>query len=160
MKSHPYIFAKPYGYRVLIERPGLTYSAFVRYRTVNCKGQRPPPPITAAEQSAALTKAIALRDQFLAAHGTYSRSNTGHRGISETVKWSGGRPYPSFQCNYHRTHRARFYFSTLTERDQALRQAISWRKTLDAETVSPSPRRESASDGEMAGVRCLNTQTS
>lgn len=128
MTKEPNIYAREHGYRIVIERPGISYSAHVAYRTASRQGQRNAPDITAAEKSTALAKAITLRNRFLAAHKAYTRSNTGHAGISETVKWSRGRPYPSFQCNHNRNHRARFYFSTLGERDKALQSAITWRQ--------------------------------
>jgi len=126
MKIAQNIYEIPYGYRVLISRPGIKFDVFIRFGKVGGRTSAKP---------AALARAIAERDRFLALHGrTYSgqqpRSNTGISGISEVTKWFHNRPLDCFQVTIARSqriHPKRFAFRHAAGREPALRAAIAWR---------------------------------
>jgi hypothetical protein len=75
MKGYLHISAHKYGYHVVIERLGITYAAFVRYRAVSAQGRKNLPPPTAKEKAAALAKAVQLRDEFAAEEKQMKRSS-------------------------------------------------------------------------------------
>lgn len=119
------IYEIPYGFRVIIHRPELTYRAFVKFGD---------------DRAAALKKAQALRDEFFAVHGEFGisgqrpRSNTGISGISEQTKWFHGQPKQCFQvtCGHPKKGMRRFYYQTFAGRELALNRAVAHRQKLEA----------------------------
>lgn len=110
------------GYIIRVRRKFISYQAFTRD----------------------LSQAIRLRDKFLAQggqvfrHKTYtitkSRSNTGHVGIVEMIKWVRYNPRYCFSVTWQREWRRRrklFYFGPRCRtREQALRKAIAFRSIV------------------------------
>lgn len=121
-----HIYPHPDGWIVRVIRQGIRYSAFIAHGT---------------DRAAALRKAKATRDEFIRIHGAKTtlgpRSNTGLLGITEVIKWSHGKPQTCFQvtCGDPRQNTRRFSFTTISQRDKALAEAIACRKKLEAAHV-------------------------
>ena len=117
-----HIYPHPDGWIVKVTRAGIRYQAFVAH---------------GADRPAALKKAKATRDEFIRIHGEHHvippRSNTGLLGITETTKWSHGKPKPCFQVTLgdprHSTRR--FNYTTFGQRETALQKAIAHRRKLE-----------------------------
>lgn len=123
-----HIFPHAAGYRVRVIRGAVKLEAYL-----------PASPT-------ALAEAIQIRDRFLIAAGptlpklvkTYTaasrrRSNTGHPGISETMKWVRYRPIYCFTVYLGKKHRPqmkRVYFGQNLTRHEALKKAIAIRASV------------------------------
>jgi hypothetical protein len=113
------------GWLVQVKRSGIKYQAFFGY---------------GPDRAASLQRAIAERDRFYDLYGRYAtghkpRSNTGLCGISETTKWSHGRPYECFSVSFQRgaVGMKRFRYRTPGDRSRALRDAVAYRARLSGE---------------------------
>ena len=122
------IFEIPYGWRVIIIRPGIKFDAFFKFGD---------------DKAAALQRAIAGRDRFLDLHGRSTsgqavRSNTGIAGVCETTKWHHGRPYECFQVTkgHPRNGIRKFYYYGIAERKRAFRRAVAFRARLAGEDAA------------------------
>lgn len=178
MRTLPrHISAHPDGWLVRVERGGVRYQAFVRYTY----GATSPAPASSPggedtgeggpqTPSAALTRALQLRDRFLRItaevhanrHRLKGKSNTGWSGISETSNWRDNRPYPCFAVSWQvrrpntrgQTGKAcfarkmkRFCYGPKCSRERALQLAIECRLKmvgLDRGSVTRSNARTSA----------------
>jgi hypothetical protein len=124
----PYIYNHPDGLLVRIRRHGVLCQVFLRWATPD-----------------ALARAIQLRDRFLAlANNATPRvlSNTGIRGISETVRWYHSKPYEAFAVRWaegpppnNRGSRV-FTYRACGGREQALRAAVALRARMTGETIT------------------------
>ena len=124
-----YVTEQADGFRVGITRGKMRFRAYV-----------------SKSKPGALEEAVRIRDQFLAAAGpvlvptTHALpadggriSNTGIRGITETVKWTRYRPHPCFWVSLGaRTKRfKRIYYGPKSRtREQALRIAVAIRSSF------------------------------
>lgn len=134
------ITAHPDGWLVQVTRSGIKYQAYFAY---------------GKDRAAALQRAIAERERFFDLYGRYvtghkPRSNTGIAGISETTKWSHGKPYETFSVSFKRgaVGMKRFRYRTLGDRSRALRKAIAYRARIAgedfAELLKQSEKMEAA----------------
>ena len=120
-----HIYQDPYGYRLEIVRNQVTFRSYVRFGD---------------DRAAALKKIVAIRDDYLSkAEVLRGRSNTGVAGVSELAHWTGGRPRQCFQVtsgspgpNWMR----RFFYTTLTGRQRALRRAVAHRARRTGENLT------------------------
>ena len=114
-----------YGYRVVIDRGGIKLDSFVRF---------------GEDRRAALAKAIAIRDEFLAEHARWKgRSNTGVAGVTEITHWTRGTPQTCFvvTCGSPRPNwKRRFFYRTFGERQRQLVAAIKHRARVSGENVN------------------------
>ncbi len=118
------IYSDSGGYRVQIERNGVRFDSFVGFGT---------------DRAAALKKAVAIRDDFLAkADVLRGRSNTGVAGVSELTHWTSGSPRQCFQvtCGSPRPNwMRRFFYRTFSQRQRALDLAVRDRARRAGEPV-------------------------
>ena len=118
------IYSDGYGYRVQIERNGIRFDSFIGFGT---------------DRAAALQKAVAVRDDFLAkAEVLRSRSNTGVAGITELSHWTSGSARQCFQVTCGSPGPGwmrRFFYRTFAERQRALRAACHHRARRAGEPV-------------------------
>jgi hypothetical protein len=112
----------PDGLLVRVQRQGVRVQGFI-----------------AGHDAAALQRAVALRDRFLAlSGGVRVLSNTGIRGISETVRWYHSRPYDAFAVRWPgKPRKSRvFTFQSWGGRRRALRAAVALRKRQTGEIIT------------------------
>jgi hypothetical protein len=120
------IYAHPDGWFVRLKRNKMTYSAFFGY---------------GPDRDASLQRAIAARDEFYRLHGEKPtipvRSNTGILGISEMTKWNHCKPMQCFQVTFGdpRVKTRRFPYTSFSEREKALQNAIACRRQMEAAHV-------------------------
>ncbi len=116
-----YIYNHPDGLLVRIRRHGVLYQVFIGGRSASH-----------------LERAITLRDRFLALAGEVKPvSNTGIRGISETVRWYHSKDYPAFAVRWPGTPRksAVITYRACGGRERALRAAVALRARMTGETI-------------------------
>lgn len=117
----------PDGLLVRVSRRGVRYQAFVPH-------SHPDP----------IARAVELRDRFIALAGLpLVLSNTGIRGISETVRWYHSRPYDAFAVRWPtgtngKVRKSRvFTFRSYGGRSGALRAAVALRSRQTGEVITP-----------------------
>lgn len=115
-----HIYEDHTGWRILIQRRNLSFRSFITF---------------AGNKAAALQKAMAVRDEFLAAHGGLAaRSNTGVSGVTELTHWTRGFPQTCFVVTMGkpcRNWKRRFFYRTFSQREAALQKAIAHRQRLE-----------------------------
>lgn len=118
------IYPDPYGWRVEITRNCVKFESFIKF---------------GADRAAALRKAVAIRDDFLAKASVLNgRSNTGVAGVTELMHWTGGQPRACFQVTCGSPGPGwmrRFFYHTLPERQRALRAACHHRARRAGEPI-------------------------
>lgn len=117
-----YIYNHPDGLLVRIRRSGVLYQVLVGGRSASH-----------------LARAVTLRDRFLKLAGEVRvLSNTGIRGISETVRWYHSKPQDAFAVRWPGVPRksAVVTFRACGGRAPALRAACALRARMTGETIT------------------------
>lgn len=85
---------------------------------------------------ATLERALACVARFIELAGAGPVSNTGLRGITETVRWSHNHAYPAFSVCAPGNHRRVFRVSAYGDRRRTLRAAAAHRARMTGDRIT------------------------
>lgn len=120
------------GYDVRLKRGGVEYRAYIPPSSPPQEGSGVGSP------DPALARALACVARFIEIAGAGRESNTGLRGITETVRWSHNRAYPAFSVCAPGNHRRVFRVSAYGDRRRTLRAAAAHRARMTGDRITPA----------------------